>query len=96
MNLAPDAPKIRRMTADALRRWSRGLLRLVAGVPFLVTVAVLAVLVVAYTLAGFFLVPRLIRAHVPRFAQEQLNRRAEIGEAPQVQPKRLDSRGAAA
>jgi uncharacterized protein involved in outer membrane biogenesis len=68
------------MTADALRRWSRRLLRLVTGVPFLVTVAVLAVLLVAYTLAGFFLVPRLIRAHVPRFAQEQLNRRAEIGE----------------
>jgi uncharacterized protein involved in outer membrane biogenesis len=52
----------------------------VTGVPFLVTVGVVVLLFVAYTLAGFFLVPRLIRTHVPRFAQEQLKRRADIGE----------------
>ena len=68
------------MTSDAPRRWARRLLVLVTTVPFLVTVGVLAVLVVAYTLAGFFLVPRLIRTYVPRYAQEQLKRRAEIGE----------------
>jgi hypothetical protein len=45
-----------------------------------VTLAVLAVLFLVYTLAGFFLVPRLIATYVPRYAQEQLGRRAEIGE----------------
>src|SRR2546425_5894861 len=45
-----------------------------------VTLAVLAVLFLVYTLAGFFLVPRLVAAYVPRYAQEQLGRRAEIGE----------------
>ncbi|HXH82814.1 MAG TPA: DUF748 domain-containing protein, partial [Candidatus Tectomicrobia bacterium] len=54
---------------------------MVTGVPFLVTVAVVVVLAVAYTLAGFFLVPRLIATYVPQYAQEQLGRRAEIGEA---------------
>ena len=34
----------------------------------------------AYTLAGFFLVPRLVARYVPRYVQEQLKRRAEIGE----------------
>jgi uncharacterized protein involved in outer membrane biogenesis len=53
---------------------------LVTGVPFLITVGVLVLLAVAYTLAGFFLLPRLIATHVPRYAQEQLKRRAEIGE----------------
>src|SRR5882762_1409024 len=46
----------------------------------LVTLAVLAVLFLVYTLAGFFLVPRLIATYVPRYAQERLGRRAEIGE----------------
>ncbi|HET9491019.1 MAG TPA: DUF748 domain-containing protein, partial [Methylomirabilota bacterium] len=59
---------------------ARRLLRLVTGVPFLVTVAVVAVLAVGYALAGFFLAPRLIASYVPRYAQEQLKRRAEIGE----------------
>ncbi len=68
------------MASDAARRWARRLLLLVTGVPFLVTAAVLAVLAVAYTLAGFFLVPRLITTYVPRYAQEQLKRRAAIGE----------------
>ena len=45
-----------------------------------VTLAVLGVLFAFYTLAGFFLVPRLIARHVPRYVHEQLGRRAEIGE----------------
>jgi len=68
------------MTSESSRRWPRRVLLLVTTVPFLVTVGVLAVLAVAYTLAGFFLVPRLITTYVPRYVQEQLKRRAEIGE----------------
>ena len=68
------------MTPEDGRRGARRLLRVVTGVPFLVTAAVLVVLAVAYTLAGFFLLPRLITSYVPRYAQEQLKRRAEIGE----------------
>jgi len=63
----------------AARHWTR-FRRLVTGVPFLVTVAVMVILGVAYTLAGFFLVPRLIASYVPRYVQEHLKRRAEIGE----------------
>jgi len=37
-------------------------------VPVLVTLGVLVVLFVAYTLAGFFLVPRLVASYVPRQA----------------------------
>jgi len=47
--------------------------------PFLISVAVIVLLVVAYTLAGFLLVPRLIVRHVPPYVKEQLKRRAEIG-----------------
>jgi hypothetical protein len=68
------------MTSDDARRWARRLRLLVTTVPFLVTVAVVAVLAAAYTLAGFFLVPRLVKTYVPRYVQEQLGRRAEIGE----------------
>ncbi len=68
------------MASDAARHLARPLRLLVTRVPFLVTAAVVAVLAVAYTLAGFFLVPRLITTYVPRYAQEQLKRRAEIGE----------------
>jgi Domain of Unknown Function (DUF748) len=46
----------------------------------LVTLAVLAVLFLVYTLAGFFLVPRLVATYVPRYVAEQLKRRAEIGD----------------
>jgi uncharacterized protein involved in outer membrane biogenesis len=60
--------------------WAGRLWLLVTGVRVLVTVSVLAVLAVAYTLVGFFLVPRLITTYVPRYVQEQLKRRAEIGE----------------
>ena len=45
-----------------------------------ITLAVLAAIFVAYTLAGFFLVPRLIAGYVPRYAEQQLKRRAQIGE----------------
>jgi uncharacterized protein involved in outer membrane biogenesis len=67
------------MTADATRA-PRRLRRLVTGRPFLITLAVGAVLVSVYTLAGFFLVPRLITTYVPWYVQERLKRRAEIGE----------------
>lgn len=43
---------------------------------FIITVA--AVLV--YTLAGFFLVPFLVRHYVPKFVQEELQKQAAIGE----------------
>lgn len=46
----------------------------------LVTLAALVVLFVVYALAGFFLLPRLIATYVPRYAEERLARRAEIGE----------------
>jgi len=52
--------------------------------PVVVTLAVLAGLFLVYTLAGFFLVPRLIATYVPRYA-EQLGRRAQIG-AVRVNP----------
>jgi uncharacterized protein involved in outer membrane biogenesis len=65
---------------DIIRHSARRLRLLVVGVPFLVTAGVVVFLVVAYTLAGFFLAPRLIRTYVPRYVQEQLKRHAEIGE----------------
>jgi uncharacterized protein involved in outer membrane biogenesis len=68
------------MTDDDARPWTRRLRRVVTGVPFLVTAAVIVLLFAAYTLAGFFLVPRLIMSYAPRYVQEQLKRRAEIGE----------------
>ena len=59
------------MTSASGARSRSRLPRFVTGVPFLVTAGVLAVLALAYTLAGFFLVPRLITTHVPRYVQEQ-------------------------
>jgi hypothetical protein len=50
--------------------------KILLGMPFLVSVG----LVVLYTLAGFFLVPFLVRHYVPRIAQEQLHKQAAIGE----------------
>src|SRR5262245_52821820 len=46
----------------------------------LITLAAVVAIFVAYTLAGFFLVPRLIASYVPRYAEQQLKRRAQIGE----------------
>jgi hypothetical protein len=46
----------------------------------LLIVTVIVILALAYTLAGFYLVPRLITRYVPQHAREQLKRRAEIGE----------------
>jgi hypothetical protein len=43
---------------------------------FIICVAVL----VFYTLAGFFLAPRLVRHYVPKIVQEQLKKQAVIGE----------------
>lgn len=68
------------MMLEASRRRIRRLVPHVAGLPFLVTAAAIVVLAIAYTLAGFLLVPRLITRYVPQYAQEQLKRRAEIGE----------------
>ncbi|HEY3064714.1 MAG TPA: DUF748 domain-containing protein [Methylomirabilota bacterium] len=65
---------------DPPRSWARRLRSTVTRGPFLLAVAGVVVLVVAYALVGFFLVPRLIRTHGPRFAEQQLQRRAEIGE----------------
>jgi hypothetical protein len=57
-----------RIGAVFTRRWVR------------ITLAALAAIFVAYTLSGFFLAPRLIASYVPRYAEQQLNRRAQIGE----------------
>jgi uncharacterized protein involved in outer membrane biogenesis len=79
LTTCPGAPRIGRMTVELTPGlgWLR---RLVTGRAFLITLAVVAILVVAYTLAGFFLLPRLIRTYVPRYVQTELKRRAEIGE----------------
>jgi uncharacterized protein involved in outer membrane biogenesis len=69
-----------RSSSDPARSRSRALRDIITGVPFLVAVAVVVALFIAYTLAGFFLVPRLIATYVPRYVEEQLKRRAEIGE----------------
>src|SRR3989442_1113621 len=85
------------MTPDADRPWARRLLALITRTWFLVIAAVVVVLAVAYTLAGFFLVPRLIISYVPRYVQEQLKRRAEDGGAPGDQgraPQHRDRGGA--
>jgi len=66
------------MTPDPPRPWFRRLPRFVTRRWFLVTAAVVALGFVCYTLAGFLLVPRLIKTYVPRYAQT-LKRRAEIG-----------------
>ena len=68
------------MADPETRPWATRLLQLVTGVRFVVIAAVVVILALAYTLAGFFLAPRLIASYVPRYAQEQLQRRAEIGE----------------
>src|SRR2546425_2939490 len=68
------------MTPDADRPWARRLLALITRTWFLVIAAVVVVLAAAYTLAGFFPVPRLTTSYVPRSVQEQLKGRGEIGE----------------
>jgi len=45
----------------------------------LIALAAVVVMVAAYAVTGFVLVPRLIRHQVPRYAEEQLKRRVEIG-----------------
>jgi uncharacterized protein involved in outer membrane biogenesis len=56
------------------------LARAVTGRAFLIVTLVLVLLAGAYTLAGFFLVPRLITSYATRFVHEQLKRRLSIGE----------------
>jgi uncharacterized protein involved in outer membrane biogenesis len=68
------------MASDVSHSRAQRLRRLVTGRPFLITAAVVVTLFLAYTLAGFFLMPRLITTYVPRYVQEQLKRRTEIGE----------------
>ena len=68
------------MASRSAGRWRQGAGLLLSRRWVVVTVAVLAVLFLVYTLAGFFLVPRLIATYVPRYAHDQLGRRAEIGE----------------
>src|SRR2546426_11328321 len=80
------------MTPDADRPWARRLLALITRTWFLVIAAVVVVLAVAYTLAGFFLVPRLIISYVPRYVQEQLKRRGGVGEG-RVDPLRFHAEG---
>src|SRR5438874_6810301 len=67
------------MTPQWARRWAR-LRALLTRRPVLITFAVVSVIVLVYTLAGFFLVPRLIATYVPRYVEQRLGRRAEIGE----------------
>ena len=67
------------MASRWAERWRR-LGVLLARRRVVVTLAVLTALFLVYTLAGFFLVPRLIATYVPRYAQERLGRRAQIGE----------------
>jgi hypothetical protein len=54
------------MTSGRSGSWVLRLRTLLTGVRVLVTVAVAVVLLVAYTLAGFFLIPRLVTSYVPR------------------------------
>lgn len=52
------------------------LVRILGSKPFLIAASV----IVAYTLAGFFLAPYLVRHYVPKIVQEQLQKQAVIGE----------------
>ena len=63
-----EAGRSPRVGAMFTRRWVR------------ITLSALVAIFVAYTLAGFFLVPQLIASYVPRYVEQQLKRRAQIGE----------------
>jgi hypothetical protein len=52
------------------------LVRIIRSKPFIIVASV----IVAYTLAGFFLAPFLVRHYVPKIVQEQLKKQAVIGE----------------
>jgi len=54
----------------------RYLRRIVRSKPFIIAVAC----IVVYTLSGFFLTPYLIRHYVPKIVQEQLQKKAGIGD----------------
>src|SRR5687768_6508568 len=68
------------MTPDDARPWTRRVRRVVTSVPFLVSIGVIVLLFAAYTLAGLFLVTRLVRSYVPQYVQGQLQRRDDIDE----------------
>jgi uncharacterized protein involved in outer membrane biogenesis len=68
-----------RMTPDVPRSRILGVASSLTRLPFLLCAAALVVLVIAYALVGFLLVPRLIVRHAPAYAQDSLKRRAEIG-----------------
>ena len=67
------------MTPQWAGRWAR-LRALLTRRPVLITFAVVSVTLLVYTLAGFFLVPRLVATYVLRYVEQRLGRRAEIGE----------------
>ena len=52
------------------------LVRILRSKPFIISASV----IVAYTLAGFFLAPYLVRHYVPKIVQEQLKKQAVVGE----------------
>ena len=52
------------------------LVRILRSKPVIISASV----IVAYTLAGFFLAPYLVRHYVPKIVQEQLKKQAVIGE----------------
>lgn len=52
------------------------LVRILRSKPFIIAASV----IVAYTLAGFFLAPYLVRHYVPQIVQKQLKKQAVIGE----------------
>ena len=68
------------MTTDERRSWFHRVAARLLRRAFLVTVAVIAVVIGAYALFGFYVVPRLVTRLVPRHVGEQLKRRAEVGE----------------
>ncbi|MBI5580356.1 MAG: DUF748 domain-containing protein [Deltaproteobacteria bacterium] len=52
------------------------LVKILRSKPFIIAASV----ILAYTLAGFFLAPFLVRHYVPKIVQEQLKKQAAIGE----------------
>ena len=66
--------------ADPRPRPAARLARAVTGRAFLIVTLVVVLMAVAYTLAGFFLVPRLITSYGTRLVREQLDRRLQVGE----------------
>jgi hypothetical protein len=64
---------------NRLAHFFRRLVAHATRLPVVLSAAAIVVVVFVYTLAGFFLVPRLVTRAVPAYAKEHLNRLAEIG-----------------